>query len=311
MSPAEARESETRRRELYRLLGRLPERRGIPVARTVDREERPGYLLETLRLDLNEEEAVPAYFLIPATGTPPYPAVIYNHAHGGDYQRGKRELLEGSSYLQDPPYGELLTSLGIAVLAVDHWCFGERSRNSELYLFKRMLWHGQVLWGMMVYDTLRAVDYLASRADIDYRRLGTLGLSMGSTMAWWSAALEPRLSLCIDLCCLTDFHALLESGGLTGHGIYYYVPDLLNHFTTAEINALIAPRPHLSLAGELDPLTPPEGLHRIDRELSREYASLGVEERWKLLRFSSGHQETPEMRREVETWLRRYLLTSG
>ena len=29
-----------------------------------------------------------------------------------------------------------------------------------------MLWKGRVLWGMMVYDTLRAVDYLATRPDI-------------------------------------------------------------------------------------------------------------------------------------------------
>lgn len=311
MSAADGRDGEARRRELWGLLGRLPPRKAVPSARTTDREERPGFTLETLRLDLNGEEPVPAYLLLPKRGTPPFPTVVYNHAHGGDYKRGKRELLEGSSYLQDPPYAEVLTSRGIAVLAIDHWCFGERRRNSELYLFKRMLWHGQVLWGMMVYDTLRAIDYLAARPDIDYRRLGTLGLSMGSTMAWWSAALEPRLSLCVDICCLTDYQALLENGGLDGHGIYYYVPDLLNHFTAAEINALIAPRAHLSLAGERDPLTPPKGLDRIDQELTRTYGDLGVPERWKLLRFESGHEETSEMRKAVEAWLEAYLLGSG
>lgn len=311
MTVAELRNSEERRRELYELLGRLPERRGVPKAWTVDRQERPGYMVESLRLDLNGEEPVPALLLLPTNGSAPYPAVIYNHAHGGDYQRGKRELLEGSDYLQYPPYAKVLTSLGIAVIAIDHWCFGERSRNNELYLFKRMLWQGQVLWGMMLFDTLRVFDYLTGRPDIDYRRIGTLGLSMGSTMAWWSAALEPRLALCIDLCCLTDFHALLDRGGLGGHGIYYYVPDLLNHFTSAQINALIAPRPHLSLAGDLDPLTPPEGLERIDQELSREYAALGVPQRWELRRFASGHEETPQMRLAVEEWLRRYLAPSG
>lgn len=311
MSPADSRDSEARRRELWELLGRLPRRKGVPPGRVIDREERSGYTLETLRLDLNDEEQVPAHLLLPRDGTPPYPAVVYNHAHGGDYQRGKRELLEGNGYLQDPPYAEVLISRGIAVIAIDHWCFGERNRNSELYLFKRMLWNGQVLWGMMVYDTLRTIDYLAARPDIDYRRLGTLGLSMGSTMAWWSAALEPRLSLCVDICCLTDFQALLESGGLGGHGIYYYVPDLLNHFTTAQINGLIAPRAHLSLAGELDPLTPPEGLDRIDEELTRKYGDLGVPDRWKLLRFESGHEETPAMRRAVEAWLDQHLLGAG
>lgn len=304
-------ETEGRRQELYDLLGRLPRRRGVPFAQRLDREEREGYFLETLRLDLNGGEAVPAYLLLPKGGSPPYPAVLYNHAHGGDYERGKEELLQGSPFHQDPPYGELFGSLGIAAIAIDHWCFGERSRKSELYTAKRMLWHGQTLWGMMVFDTLRAFDYLVSRPEIDRRRVGTLGLSMGSTMAWWSAALEPRISLCVDLCCLTDFQALLDSGGLDGHGIYYYVPDLLNHFTTAEINALIAPRPHLSLAGEEDPLTPPEGLDRVERELRREYESLGVVGRWELHRYPSGHAEVPEMRATVEEWLRKWLLDAG
>ena len=65
---------------------------------------------------------------------------------------------------------------------------------------------------------------------------------------------------------------------LDGHGLYYYVPSLLKHFTTAQINALIAPRPHLALAGNLDPLTPPAGLDRVDRELRGVYASLGSAE---------------------------------
>ena len=56
-----------------------------------------------------------------------------------------------------------------------------------------MLWNGRVLWGMMVFDNLRALDYLVSREDVDAQRLATLGISMGSTMAWWSAALDERI----------------------------------------------------------------------------------------------------------------------
>src|SRR5437763_11117922 len=33
-----------------------------------------------------------------------------------------------------------------------------------------------------------------------------------------------------------------RSSNLAGHGLYYYVPGLLKHFTAAQINALIAPR---------------------------------------------------------------------
>ena len=130
-----------------------------------------------------------------------------------------------------------------------------------------MLWQGQVLWGMMVYDSLRAVDWLVTRADVDAPRLATLGISMGSTMAWWLAALDERVKVTVDICCLTDFKTLLAKKNLSAHGVYYYVPRLLKHFTTAQINALIAPRAHLGLAGLKDTLTPVEGLDLIDGEL--------------------------------------------
>jgi cephalosporin-C deacetylase-like acetyl esterase len=224
-------DQESRRQELYSLLGDLPDR-DHPVSwkvLSVTREK--TYTLERLLLDLNGIEAVPAHLVRPLADGP-YPCMLYNHAHGGDYQLGKDELIRGRSILQQPPYAQALAERGIAALCIDTWLFGERSGRTESELFKHMLWHGQVLWGMMVFDSLRAVDYLCSRPDINAARIGTMGLSMGSTMAWWLAALDTRLKVCVDLCCLTDFQALIEARGLDRHGIYYYVPSLLKHFTT-------------------------------------------------------------------------------
>jgi hypothetical protein len=132
-------------------------------------------------------------------------------------------------------------------------------------------------------------------------------MSMGSSTAQWAGALDPRLKVVVDICCLTDWHTLVEVGGLKGHGIYYYVPDLLNHFTAAQMNSLIAPRAHLSLAGNLDALTPVAGLEKIDQELQKLYASAGHPEHWKLLRYDSAHLETPAMREEIRKWLVAYL----
>jgi hypothetical protein len=127
-------------------------------------------------------------------------------------------------------------------------------------------------------------------------------------MAWWLAALDTRVKVCVDLCCLTDFEALIEARNLGGHGVYYYVPRLLKHFSTVQINALIAPRPHLALAGNLDPLTPPWGLDRTDTELRRAYSAAGASpDSWRLIRQDVGHQETPEMRQEVVAFLRQWL----
>jgi hypothetical protein len=54
-----------------------------------------------------------------------------------------------------------------------------------------------------------------------------------------AAALDERIWVCVDLCCLTDFQALIDTRGLDGHNPYYYVPGLLKYFSAAEINALM------------------------------------------------------------------------
>lgn len=294
------------RETLYSLLGDLPPRDLKIQVQTITCEEKDGYLLETLLLDLNGMEPIPAYFVKPLGGTK-YPVILYNHAHGGDYKLGKDELLNGRASLQPIPYAKALTSRGYAALCIDTWCFGERRGRTENEIFKLMLWRGQVLWGMMVYDSLRAIDYLHTRADVDAERIGTLGLSMGSTMAWWLAALDTRVKVCVDLCCLTDYEALIERQALERHSIYYYVPALLKHFSTAQINALIAPRAHLSLNGEFDPLTPPNGLDRIDKHLKAVYTDAGHIENWQLFRSPTGHYETDLMRHEIMQFLETHL----
>jgi hypothetical protein len=297
-------EQETRRWQLYSLLGDLPPRDRPVSARKVSETSRNGYVLERLELDLNGIEPVPAYFVRPAGTTGRMPTILYNHSHGGGYKIGKDELLNGREYIGKPPYAEFLTSMGYSALCIDTWVFGARARWDELTAFKHLLWEGRVLWGMMVYDSLRAFDYLLTRDDVDASRIGTLGMSMGSTMAWWAAALEPRVKVCVDICCLTDFQALIEDRGLSRHGVYYYVPGLLKYFTAGQINALIAPRAHLGVAGEDDALTPRAGLDRIDAHLKKVYAECEAPSKWKLLRYPGvAHQETPAMRQAIREFL--------
>ncbi len=298
---------EKRRQELFGLLGDLPERSGVGGVEVISEEDCGSYVLEKLVLDLNGMEAVPAYFTRPKGQKGPFPTVLYNHAHGGDYELGKDELLAGRKELQKPPYAEMLSRKGYCALCIDAWAFGERQGRTESEIFKQMLWEGRVMWGMMVYDSLRAIDYLVSRPDVDPDAIATLGLSMGSTMAWWVAALDTRVKVCIDMCCLTDFHALIEAQGLDEHNFYYYVPRLLKHFTTSQINALIAPRAHLAAAGNYDRLTPSAGLDVVDAELRKVYKEDNAPEAWKLLRYDTGHFENSHMRAEIVSFLEKWL----
>lgn len=302
-----------RRNELWGLLGDLPARRP-PQARHCRTEQGPGFVLEHLELELNGIEPVPALLLIPQRRERPAPGLLYIHSHGGHYDLGKEELLTGLDVL--PAYAPVCVEKGLVTLAIDSWCFSGRKHQAdgqrgEHDAFKLMLWRGQTLWGMMLFDELQALTYLASRPEVDPQRLGVFGLSMGATKAWWLAALDPRVSVCINLCCLTDYEELIRTDHLVGHGIYYYVPSLLKHFQTHDICELIVPRPHLSLNGRRDPLTPPRGVERIRDYLLPLYRRYGREEDLCIELFDCGHEETPAMRQRVLQWLDRYLLAAG
>jgi dienelactone hydrolase len=299
-----------RRRELWSLLGDLPGQHRPGPVKVLRTEKHEGYTLERLILDLNGEEPVPALLLIPDKRQTPAPGLLYIHWHAGMYDLGKEQLLRGVE--AQPAYAPVLAAKGIVTLAIDSWCFGERKRESdgktgEEDAFKLMLWKGQVLFGMMIWDELRALDYLASRREVDPKRLGVFGMSMGATKAWWLAALDPRVSVCMDVCCLTDFDALIQAHSLHEHGIYYYVPSLLKHFQTAQINELIVPRPHLSVNGRRDPLTPPAGVEKIRDYLLPLYRRYGNEPDCRIELYDCAHVELPAMRQVILEWMDRYL----
>ena len=308
-----ARYQAKRRNELWGLLGDLPWRHRPGPAKLVRTEKGEGYTLERLVLDLNGIEPVPALLLLPEKRQTPAPALLYIHWHGGMYNLGKEQLLVGGD--AQPAYAPVCAEKGLVTLAIDSWCFGERKheqngRQGEEDAFKLMLWRGRVLWGMMMFDEVRALDYLASRPEVDPQRLGALGMSMGSTKAWWLAALDLRVRLCLDVCCLTDFEELIKNHNLQGHGIYYYVPSLLEHFQTAQINELIVPRARLSVNGRQDTLTPPAGVERVRDYLMPLYRKYGKEEDCRIELFECGHRELPEMRRLILEWMDKYLVAA-
>ena len=293
---------QSQRAKLWSLLGDLPDR-DVPTKATLVREtEQADFLQEDWLFEWNEVEPVPGVFLKPRQAKGPFPAVLYNHAHGGDYTLGKKELLEGRDALCHA-YGAEFTKRGYAVLSIDAWCFGERQGRTESAVFKELLWKGKVLWGMMVFDTLKAFDYLAAREDVRADSIVSMGISMGGTMALWSTALEPRIRACIDLCSLAEYESLITHQNLDRHGIYYYVPALLKHFSAEELNQLTLPRPRLCVVGRHDGLTPIEGVHGLDQALRSQADADAHPEGWQLLITETGHFETEYSHQQVLSFL--------
>src|ERR1700761_9218988 len=179
---------ERRRAALWALLGDLPWQHEPTAPKVVSTEEHEQDTLERLVLDLNGIEPVPALLMIPRKRKHPAPGLLFVHWHAGMYGLGKEQLLKGTDV--QSAYAPVLAEMGVVTLAIDSWCFGERQHDSngrrgEEDTFKLMLWRGQTLWGMMMFDEFRALSYLASRAEVDPEKLGVTGMSMGATKCWW------------------------------------------------------------------------------------------------------------------------------
>jgi dienelactone hydrolase len=295
-------DADTLRVALKRLLGGWPDRPAPPAVTVGAVEKGDGFVLE--RLTVRHATGAEARGLLTRPPTPgPHPAVLYCHAHGGKYEIGASELIEPRPSLVSP-YGPALARAGFVTLCVDMPTFGERLAPAESALAKRLLWHGDTLFGMMLRELAGGIDLLAARPDVDPERIAALGLSMGATQAFWLAALDARVARVAHLCCYADLETLVALGGHDRHGIYMMVPGLLAQASTGAIAGLVAPRPQLIALGDEDALTPPEAIAAALPATRAAYERAGAAGALEvIIEPGSGHQETPRMRDAVMRFL--------
>ncbi len=256
-------------------------------------EQRDGFEVEHLTLRLGDTE-VRGILTRPLKVEGRLPAILYGHSHGGRYDIGADELLEGREYLLDP-LGPVFARAGYVTLCIDMPVFGKRATVTEGAAAKALLWHGKGLFGQMLSDHAAALTYLASRPDVDPARIGAFGISMGCTLSYWLAAMDERIKAVVHLCCFADLRKMIELGNHDGHGVYLIVPGLLNEADAGAIGALVAPRPQLICIGEADQLTPPAAVALAWDETSAAYAN--TPGRLQLVSEPGvKHQETPRMR---------------
>lgn len=285
------------RQRFWELLKAEP-RAALPVlsSRT---ESHDGYVVERLVLDLGHGETVRGVLTRPAASRGPGPALLYMHAHGGRYDIGANELLEGSPWM-GTPLGPVLARAGYVTLMIDMPLFGERATSSESALVKALLWRGKVLMGQMLSELTGALGYLAARPDVDPHRIGAFGISMGCTHAFMLAALDDRIAAVAHLCCFADYDVMIDLGAHDGHGHYLTIPGLLGETSVGEICGAIAPRPQLICVGEADSLTPPAAVAKARAETEAAYFGSGHAARLDIfIEPGGGHQETPVMRDKV------------
>lgn len=307
------------RRSIVELLGDQPRRPVPPDGAVVKREDRGDYVVETFRFDNGAGDRVPGYLLLPKAGKPPYPALVYLHYHGGEYALGKEVLFR--DWPGEEKLGEELVRCGYAVMCIDAYCFGARrgrgpgghvetDATEEMSTSKYFLWKGTSLFAMMVRDDLVSIDYLLSRPEIDRSRVGAFGMSMGSTRAWWLAALDDRIAAVVAVACLTRYEDLARARAYGAHGIYFFMPGFMKRFDTEAVLSLIAPRPFLTLTGNKDDGSPVSGVAALNESTASVYRLFRKPAAFRGVVYSGvGHEYTTEMWRETIEWFDRHLAT--
>ena len=282
---------------------------------TLDRELRPGFILERFEIDNGAGARISGQLLLPRDVAPGQrcPAILYHHWHGDQYDVGTRSLFERAYTPVEP--GPDLVRRGYVVMAIDAYGFGarsgqgpggplERGRDEEQSASKFNLWVGRTLWGMIVRDDRIALDYLLLRPEVDPHRVGATGMSMGATRTWWLMAVDDRISAGVAVACMTRYRDLVEAQKLSAHGIYYFVPGVLRYFDTEAIIACIAPRPLLFLTGDRDDGSPVRGIRTIASTVRRVYALHNASTQFRSRVYPGvGHEYTAAMWQETVAWM--------
>ena len=180
---------------------------------TVRKDERPGYTLYKLVFAAPLQPRVPGLLAIPKSGNSPFPVVVVMHGYTANKE----------GWFSDGSVVEPLIKAGIAVLALDAPYHGERGGESNYRLPGDLIDLRDLLMRWVV-EHRRALDYLATRLELDSTRIGVLGYSLGSAGAIALAGVESRVKVLVA--CVTpvgaDNQAMLPiapqtfAGGLGG-----------------------------------------------------------------------------------------------
>src|SRR5574341_1049101 len=169
---------------------------------------------------------------------------------------------------------------------------------------------GETITGWLVWDSMRAIDYLCSLEEVDPSRIGVTGNSGGGLNTLYTAALDSRVRAAVISGFIYEFHDWMKYAG--SHCTCTQLPGLYRAMEWFEIAGLIAPRPLLMLHGERDDIFPLSGARRSGRAVDALYALLGWKELARLdVVPGEPHAYSRPFRERMYGWMARHLLGQG
>jgi dienelactone hydrolase len=184
--------------------------------------------------------------------------------------------------------------------------YNQFAANHEHIVAKSLFSAGMTWPGVFVFDDQRAVDYLASRPDVDATRIGCGGLSGGGlrTVMLTGADERIRCSCCVGM--MTTWRDYLLNKCYT-HTWMCYVPGLPRDLDYPEILGLAVPNPVLVLNNRQDQLFTMPEMERADRTLTEVYKKAGAPDRYRASFYDGPHKFDREMQKEAFSWFDRWL----
>lgn len=316
-------------------------------AELVSRTDRGDYTLESIKLETAPDVQAPAFVLIPKNAKLPAPGIVVLHDHGGFYLWGKEKVLaeEGEHpvltefrnryyggrsiaadlarqgyvaividmfywggrrllYAADPPeLRERTVQLGRDEIAA----FDRRSSQNEQLVARSLMTAGTTWPGVMLWDDLRTLDYLARRPEVDAKRLGCVGLSVGGYRSFLLAALAPQIKAAVDVCWMTSYPRQVRRHVVNTVGLTFHIAGLLHDLDLPDLSALVAPRALMVISGSQDTLFHPDGIKDAFEKIKACYRKAGFPDRQSCRLYDAPHEFNPEMQAAAWDWLKRWV----
>lgn len=250
---AEAHVKQTRAR-IADCFGPFPERTPLNprVTRVVERET---YQIENVILESRPGFFVTANLYVPKARKFPLPGVVGSCGHS----------INGKAAEAYQSFSQGLARQGYVVLIFDPIGQGERLQNlndhdkssvgagvlEHLLCGNQQFLHGDFLGSWHAWDTIRALDYLLTREEVDPKHVGITGNSGGGTMTMWLCGIESRWTMAAPSCAVTTFRRNFDNELPTD--TEQMPPLALKHgLDHGDFLSAMAPKPVMIIAAEKD-----------------------------------------------------------
>lgn len=272
-------------------LAPLPEKTPLN-ARVFGKVKYGDYTIEKVLLETYPGSYLGGNLYRPRGGEGPFPGIVSPHGH---WTYGRLENSERGSV---PARGIHLAQQGHVVFTYDMVGYNDTIQFPHGFEDRRnQLWSIGVL-GLQLWNSIRAVDFLASLPDVNPERIAATGASGGATQTFLLQAVDERIKFSAPVNMIS---AIMQGGSYCENA-----PNLRIGTNNMEIAALMAPRPMLmvSATGDWTRNTPEEEFPAVQSVYKLYKAPDNVE----TVQFDSPHNYHRGSREAVYRFFGRWIL---